>query len=186
MQKSNLQQMSKVTGIYFNTGTISEDDKQTVLSSIHESLMSGNVISQTDYYSIPKIDEFAITMNHLHEQHLSTIQENSSQTSTNTSFLKVVQSTNNQNTSITGDYTKGATSVNQPKIRQKTRLELRLNLSREGNETELQQLQRQLQEAINQMLQVDPNIKFFPWLDREQEIALEKSQIPCDKKVINK
>jgi hypothetical protein len=67
-----------------------------------------------------------------------------------------------------------------------TRLELRLLLKQEGNETELHQLQRQIQELIYQMLITDPTIKFYPWYDREQQLELENSKVPGDIRSINK
>jgi hypothetical protein len=60
-----------------------------------------------------------------------------------------------------------------------------LCLNQEGNETEFEQLQRQLQELIDQMVNMDPTIKFFPWLDRNQQTELDKSKVPNDMRSIN-
>jgi hypothetical protein len=58
-------------------------------------------------------------------------------------------------------------------------------MQQEKEETEIQQLQRQLQEMVNQLTLIDPTIKIFPWFDKEKQITLENSKIPGDIKSIN-
>jgi hypothetical protein len=67
-----------------------------------------------------------------------------------------------------------------------SRLEIRLNMKQEGNENDVLQLQRQLQEVVNEICRVDSTIRIFPWMDRETETALENAQVPNEIRSINK
>jgi hypothetical protein len=68
-----------------------------------------------------------------------------------------------------------------------TRLELRLNMvSIQSDKSIGHQLQRQLQELLDKLLEVDNKISVVPWFDRAETTPLQENKVPNDQRRINR
>ncbi len=68
-----------------------------------------------------------------------------------------------------------------------SRIELRLCMQPNDNENgDVNQLRRQLQEVIQQLLTVDPHIRFWSWYERSNDSHLNITNIPRDIRSINR
>jgi hypothetical protein len=68
-----------------------------------------------------------------------------------------------------------------------SRIELRLCMHPIENENgDVHQLRRQLQEVIQQLLAVDPHIRFWSWYERSNDINLNITNLPQDVRSINR
>jgi hypothetical protein len=175
MQKENLQQVSQVTGQYFQVGTISDNGKHSTILKAQELIRSNHFKHITiDQYLLLLLQQFNGNNITKPDKGRNSYDHNlSAEGIIGNKGQNTISANNDKNTNNNNSRTQTTKKVPQKDTNPSTRLELCIRLQKEGNETEVQQLQRQLQELVDQMLRIDPLIKFLPWLNRDQKIVME-------------
>jgi hypothetical protein len=206
--------LAKISGIFFEADTFTVDGKKQLIDLLKDTLKIINATNMLqDKYSINfiqaniAVDGSRLLMNNntdqkiqasnteqddvkqigklfqeqVPEQSSHDLQNNINSGEEQKDQPKRVSFRNCANTTQSNEVTRNTDRYN-------TRLELRLNIqgNTESNENVNTHLRNQLQTLINQLLEVDKNIQFLPWFERENNVPLEKNTIPDDQRIISR
>ena len=109
---------------------------------------------------------------------------------TNTHNTNQTNPTNTTTTNVIGGTPEPEPVVeiqNNNTVTKFSRIELRLCMHPNADENgDVYQLRRQLHEVIQQLLNVDPHIRFWSWYERSNDINLNITNIPSDIRSINR
>ena len=175
---------------FFNNGTIVQAHKKLLAEAINERIHNSGTTTVTNNESIVKI-----ILNNIKEK--ETKVQSVEKESIPSRVVKFNEKTDKPRTSppviptqrITTETNKAKFRTHQKHVGEKniSRIEFRLNMKETNDDVSLVgQLQRQIQELVNEMLGSDKSIQFLPWYNNHEQIPLPQNKVPNDLRQINR